>query len=183
MGAGAQAPQTQSGRQKYQGQVRDFAELAENGTKGDWFASMEASLRKKAKVKMPEIDTAKFKFGDYGYRQFVELLVESDDFFRMATEIETVKDFKVVSMNSLLVGDEYALRALGAFCDLLYNKEARYNPVSSTDHQYLNMILDCAANSQKEGNETVWNIATAAKTLKVKARFDKNDKEWVYSIA
>jgi hypothetical protein len=130
----------------------------------------------------PRLERSRCKFRDYGYRQLIELIIESEDFLRLITEIKDMSGFSIVELNNLIRGHDSTLRAIQTFCSLLINKETRYNPVNETDFKYLNIILNSFTVPQKDGRKKMWVINTDNSELKVIAAFDKKSREWIYRI-
>jgi len=163
-------------------QLREIAGLVENGTQEEWTVFLAKNLKSKTKMEFPQLESEKCKFDDYGYRQLIELIFDSENFLRIFTEVKDVSGFQMVSLNSLIRGDEATLRGIEAMCSLLINKENRYDPVCETDFKYLNIILDSLTMSKKDGMDRVWEITTSLKKIDIKAGFNKDERVWVYSI-
>lgn len=165
-----------------QGEPGFMVQLIEKGTKEGWAAFIGYNLKNKIKMKFPPLDQEKFKFGDYGYRRFVELLFESPELVQIIIEVKDVSGFQMVSLNSLFRGDDPTMRGIEALCGLIQVKTRRYDPVCETDFKYLNIILDSFTISKKENSTKTWNIKTEKKEVKITASFDKGNREWVYKI-
>ena len=156
--------------------------LVESGNKEQWKKYIKNNLKNYEKMSFPPFESDKCKFEDYGYRQLIELIIESSNFLRIITEKKDVSGFDLVELNNLFRGDTSTLRGIETLCNLLINKETRFNPVSETDFKYLNIILDSFTVSKKAGGKLVWDIVTENSKLKVTAVFDKKSREWIYSI-
>lgn len=167
---------------KKQTDLETIDKLIESGTKEVWNSVIINHLKNNIKLKLPALDHSKCKFPGYGYRRFIELIIESKDLLRIMTEAKDVSGARVVTLNSLIRGDDSTLRGIEALCKLLFNKTTIYNPVSETDFKYLNLIFDSFTEPVKEGNNKIWNIETEKMKLKISASFDKENREWVYKI-
>jgi len=163
-------------------QIKDLNKLVESGKKHQWEKYIIYNLKNKIKMEFPPIDQDKCKFNDYGYRQLIELIIESTDFLRIITEVKEVSGFNVVELNYLIRGNNSTLRGIETFCNLLINNEIRFNPVSETDFKYLNIILNSFTAPTKEGTNKIWKIKTENSEIEIKAIFDKESHEWIYAV-
>lgn len=163
--------------------VGTLAELVESGTKEDWVVYFGRNLKGQTKMEFPPIDVEKCKFPDYGYRRLIELMMDSEDFLNLIIDVKDVPGFQMVSLNSLIRGDEPTLRGVEALCNLLINKNVRYNPVMETDFKYLNIILDAFTIPKKDGINKIWSIKLVDETVKISASFDRNAGEWEYKLS
>ena len=163
-------------------QLKDINKLVDSGNKKQWKRYITNNIKNKIKMKFPQLEPAKYKISDYGYRQFIELIIESPDFLRLISEVRDVSGFDVVRLNYLMRGDDPTLRGVEALCTLLINKEIRYDPVSETDFKYLNIIFHSFSLPKKEGINKTWNIKTENKKIQITAIFNKEDREWIYTL-
>jgi hypothetical protein len=163
-------------------QLRGLVYLVESGNKDQWKKYIKNNLKNYEKMSFPPLEPDKCKFEDYGYRQLIELIIESSNFLRIITEKKDVSGFDIVELNNLFRGDPSTLRGIETLCSLLINKETRYNPVSETDFKYLNILLDSFAVSKEIGGKLVWEIETENSKLRVTAAFDKKSREWIYKV-
>ena len=179
----AKTSQSTTGKgKKTQVQLKGLDYLVESGNKDQWKKYIKNNLKNHEKMSFPPLESDKCKFEDYGYRQLIELIIESSNFLRIITEKKDVVGFDVVELNYLFRGNPSTLRGIETLCSLLINKETRYNPVSETDFKYLNILLDSFTIPKKAGGKLVWEIETENSKLKVTAAFEKKSREWVYSI-
>jgi hypothetical protein len=163
-------------------QYETIYKLVDSGNKKEWENYITLNLKNKNRMDFPRLERSRCKFRDYGYRQLIELIIESEDFLRLITEIKDMSGFSIVELNNLIRGHDSTLRAIQTFCSLLINKETRYNPVNETDFKYLNIILNSFTVPQKDGRKKMWVINTDNSELKVIAAFDKKSREWIYRI-
>jgi hypothetical protein len=171
------------GKPKGRMELEDIEKLVENGNKEQWKIFIAYNLKNELKMNLPPLEAAKCKFPEYGYRQLIELILESTDFLGIIIEIQDVSEFQMVSLNHLIRGDDPTLRGLEALCGLIVNTTVRYNPVSETDFKYLNIILDSFAIPKKVGINKTWNIKTENKETIITANFNKSSREWVYKYS
>jgi hypothetical protein len=174
---------TSEPEEKKQVQLRELSELVKNGTQEQWTLFIAKNLKSKTKMEFPPLDPEKSKFDDYGYRQLIELIINSENLLRIITEVKDVSEFNLVELNNLIRGDEATLRGIEALCSLLINRENRYDPVCETDFKYLDIILNSITTQKKEGKNRVWNIKTNAKEITITAGFNKDERVWVYSVS
>ena len=164
-------------------QLRELSELVTNGTQEQWTLFIARNLKSKTKIEFPPLEADKCRFDDYGYRQLIELIINSENLLRIITVVKEVSGFNLVELNNLIRGDEATLRGIEALCSLLINRENRYDPVCETDFKYLDIILNSLTTQQKEGTNRVWNIKTNVKELTIIAGFNKDERVWIYSVS
>lgn len=162
--------------------IKDIDQLVDSGTQEDWVVFFGENLKSNTKMKFPPIDTAKCKFNDYGYRQLIELIIDSGRFLRLIIELKDISGFQVVTLNHLIRGDVPTLRGIEALCNLIINEEIQYNPVCETDFKYLNVLLDSFTISKKQGINRIWDFDIQDKNIEVSAKFDKVAREWIYTF-
>jgi len=175
-------PKKPKRHQKARPQLKDIDKLVDSGNKKQWKRYIANNIKNKIKMIFPPLEPAKCKISDYGYRQFIELIIESPDFLRLITEVRDISGFDVVRLNYLMRGDDTTLRGVEALCTLLINKEIRYDPVSETDFKYLNIIFHSFTLPKKDGINKTWNIKTENKKIQITAIFNKEDREWIYTL-
>ena len=160
----------------------ELPKLVEEGNKEQWMYYMTFNLKQKNAMKLPVLDQSKCRFKDYGYRQLIELIIESPEFLRVITEIKDVAGYNIVELNKLIRGDSSTVRGLEALCSLMVNRVVKYNPVSETDFKYLNLLLNSISIPKKDGINRLWKIKTENAQVKITAEFDKGSMLWVYSL-
>ena len=163
--------------------VGSLESLVESGSKEDWVVFFGQNLKAQVKMELPQIDPEQCKFPDYGYRQLIELILDSEDFLRLIIDIKDISGFQLITMNSLIRGDDATLRGIESLCNLIINKEVTYNPVMETDFKYLNIILDAFTIPKKEGINKIWTIKYADTSVSISASFDRNAGEWNYKLS
>jgi len=161
--------------------IDPITELARTGTKEEWKEFL-AKTDPKTPIRLPPIDEKNPLFplfsGDngYGYRALIYLLAED----RAALEsISTAREsFGAldVKLNKNIKGDDVIRRGLEAYCDILYNGNATYNPVLSTEYKYLEMFLGVLGTPEREGDKKKWNVGKGY----IIGYYDKENIEWVY---
>ncbi|MEW5937612.1 MAG: hypothetical protein AB1665_07330 [Candidatus Thermoplasmatota archaeon] len=161
--------------------MRGIEQLVMDGTKEEWREYISRAIMSEQRIEMPPIDMEKaVRFREYGYRRFLELIIESEDFLRLITELGTYKDVRLIHY---MRGDDALKRGLTMLVKLLRSSERTVKcRETETEWQYFEMVLGSLAEPRASETEMVWEIRTEGKGLIVKRHFDPKTRKMAYQI-
>ena len=164
--------------------TKTIEQLVKDGTKEEWSEYISKSIMNEQPINLPYIEREKaIRFPDYGYRHFLELIVESEIFLHMITEMKDYGHYKDVRLIQYIKGDDAFKRGLAMLVKLLCNNTHTIAcKETETEWRYFEEVLGCFVNPVITASGKRWVIGGKTRKVTVEEAFDRKAKKIVYQI-